>query len=462
MNEVEVIIPKKKYLPCYQHLVDSTADINFLWGGRDSGKSHFIAQRLIRKCLKEKFFRCVMVKKTETSIKDSQWQTIKDVVEGWGLSSLFRFKIAPLSIECVNGNKFIARGCEDPEKLKSIKDPTDVWYEEGNQLSLNDFITVATTLRSNKVNTQQWFSFNPETDGEFEEFWLYKSFFDTNGGDIYRNFTSTWTVDIPAYSYTDSTTRETTHTPASKVDFTYTSTWTTYHDNRYCKPQRAAFLEQLAVLDPYYYKVFTLGQWGNRAVTDPFCLTFSKEKNVGPTKLRMDLEACLSFDFNVNPITCGVYQHEGDDIWNVEAIKLDNSDIYKLCDYILLAYPGCLFQVTGDATGQNTSAMVQDGINYYTIIKTKLNLGQAQLKWVPSVNPKVKENRVLVNAVFVNRRVKMDPVKSKGLIFDCQNVSVNDMGDIEKGDRNNPKKRADHLDHYRYYCNAFHKHVLKQ
>ncbi|MES2040492.1 MAG: hypothetical protein V4495_21950, partial [Pseudomonadota bacterium] len=42
----------------------SKADINFLWGGRDSGKSHYIAQRLIRKCLKARFFRCIMVKKT--------------------------------------------------------------------------------------------------------------------------------------------------------------------------------------------------------------------------------------------------------------------------------------------------------------------------------------------------------------------------------------------------------------
>lgn len=460
MSEIQVIIPRKKYLPCYQHLVDSTADINFLWGGRDSGKSHFIAQRLIRKCLKEKFFRGVMVKKTEASIKDSQWQTIKDVVEEWGLESLFRFKIAPLSIECVNGNKFIARGCEDATKLKSIKDPTDVWYEEGNQLDLNDFITVATTLRSNKSKTQQWFSFNPETDGDFEEFWLYKSFF-ADKDNLYQNFTSTWSVDIPAYTYQDAQTQKAVHVSASKVDFTYTSTWTTYHDNRYCKPQRAAFLEQLAILDPYYYTVYTLGKWGNRKVEDPFCLCYSKEKNVGPTALRRDLEVILSFDFNVNPITCGVYQHEGNDIWSVENIKLDQSDIYKLCDYIILSYPGCLFLVTGDATGQNTTALVQDGINYYTVIKSKLNLGQPQLR-VPTQNPKVKENRVLVNAVFVTRNVKFDPVMSKGLIFDCQNVSVNDMGDIDKGDRKNPKKRADHLDNWRYYLNTFHKHVLKQ
>jgi len=459
MNEVQVIIPKKKYLPCYRHLIDSTADINFLWGGRDSGKSHFIAQKLIRKCLKEKFFRGVMVKKTEASIKDSQWQTIKDIVEQWGLDSLFRFKLAPLSIECVNGNKFIARGCDDPTKIKSVKDPTDVWYEEGNQLSINDFITVATTLRSNKAITQQWFSFNPETDENFEEFWLYKNFFQPYSGNIYSSFTSTWSVEIPAHSYKTQS-GAVVQKPKSVVDFTYSSTWTTYHDNPYCKPARAAFLEQLAILDPYYYKVYTLGYWGNRSVSDPFCLSYSKEKHVGPTSLRREIEVCLSFDFNVNPITCGVYQHSGNDIWCVESIKLDSSDIYKMCEYIMTGYSGCLFLVTGDATGRATNALVEDGINYYTVIKSKLGLGQPQLK-TPTVNPRVKENRMLVNAVFHNCNVKLDPVRAKGLIFDCGNVSVNDVGDIDKGDRSNPKKRADHLDNFRYYLNTFHKHVLK-
>src|SRR6185295_8097546 len=113
-----------------------------------------------------------------------------------------------------------------------------------------------------------------------------------------------------------------------------------------------------------------------------------------------------------------------------------------------------------DATGQNTTALVQDDINYYTVIKAQLNLGQAQLK-VPSVNPKVKENRMLVNAAFHLCSVTFDKARSKGLIFDCENVSVNDVGDIEKGDRNNPKKRADHLDNWRYYLNSFHKHILK-
>jgi PBSX family phage terminase large subunit len=449
MPEVEVLIPKKAFIPCYWHLLGNDNDINLLWGGRDSGKSHFIAQYLIYKCLNADYFRCIMVKKTANSIEAAQWQTIKDIVTDWGFQELFRFKSHPLSIECINGNKFIARGCDDPDNLKSIKDPSDVWYEEANQLSLTDFITVATTLRS-KVKVQQWVSFNPEAHGDYEEFWLYKTFFANYSGDIYKNFTSTWSIDIPN---------------GQSVQFTYTSTHTTYHNNPCCKSERKAFLEQLAALDPFYYLVFTEGKWGNQKVDSPYCYCFNPDKHKRQTEVRRNLELYLSYDFNVNPITCGVYQHEifGEtvSIRGIESIKLDNSDIYKLCDYIVNHYPGYMYIVTGDATGQNTSALVQDGINYYTVIKSKLGLAAGQLK-VPTVNPPITENRVLVNAVFHKCDVAMDPFKCKHLIFDCQNVSMNDVGKIDKGDRSNPKKRADHLDHFRYYLNTFFRWVLKQ
>lgn len=448
MSEVEVVIPKKAFLPCYHHLLNSTSDIDFLWGGRDSGKSRFIASKLITDCLSLPYFRCVLARKVFNTIKESQWQMIKDVATLWGVDHLFTFNTNPLEIKCVNGNKFICRGMDDAANLKSISNPSHCWAEEMNQMSLDDFILIMTSLRYNSGKVKMWCSFNPEADGNFEEYWLYKNFF--SSGEY--NFTSTWSIEIPAAN----------GNPAATVDYVYSSTHTTYHDNRYCRPERAAFLEQLAVLDPYYYKVFTLGRWGNRKNEDPFCYTFDRSKHVRATELNRRFEVKLSFDFNVNPITCGVFQdYDPEWIYGIESIKLDNSDIYKLCDYILEHYPGCLFVVTGDATGQNTSALVQDGINYYTVIKTKLNLGQGQIK-VPTVNPKVKENRVLVNAVFHIKKVALDPVRCKGLIYDCENVSVNDMGDIDKGDRSNPKKRADHLDNFRYYCNSFHKHILRQ
>ena len=423
--------------------MSSDADINFLYGGRDSGKSHFIAQRLIVKCLTAPYFRCVLIKKVFASIQESQWQTIKDIVEAWGLSHLFSFRVAPLSIICtVNGNRFIARGLDDPQSIKSVKDPSDAWHEEGNQETMDDFITVTTTLRTNKAKIQQWFSFNPECDEDYEDFWLYKIFFSKDPGQGLH----TWSIDVPG--------RE-------PVQFTYTVTHTTYKDNPKCSPQRIAFLEQLKEISPYYYTVYVLGRWGRRENNNPFFYAFNRDKHLAKTVWNRAHETYLSFDFNRSPITCQVWQYYDQHLRGIQSIKLDNSDIYKLCDYILQRYGiGANYLVTGDSTGQNSSALVQNGIHYYTVIKQKLGLANAQIK-VPTKNPPLKESQVLSNAVLVNVQTSIDPDNCKPLIFDLENVRLTPDGGIEKKDRNDPAQQADQADCFRYLCDTFFKWVLR-
>ena len=436
-------LSKKLFLRVYDHLFDSPADIDLLYGGRDSGKSKWVAMMLVYLALKMPYFRCVLIRKVFNTIKESQWQTIKDVVDEWGLAHLFRFHISPLEIVCETGARFVCRGMDDPGNLKSITNPNYAWVEEGNQLEMDDFILLMTSLRYNKARVKTWFTFNPETWGDFMEFWIYKTFYADK--DMYESFKAIWPIPVGD----------------DVIDFTYTSTHTTYKDNRYVRPERKALLENMINIDPYYYKVFTLGHWGNRLVSDPYCYSFNEKKHVAQVKHDRRFETVLSFDFNINPITCGVYQEQGmGHIRCIEAINLGNSNIHALCDYINVHYSRCMFLITGDATGQNTSALVQDGINYYTVIKAKLHLMGTQIK-VPSINPSVEENRVLVNTVLHSGDIKIDSVMAKHLIFDCKNVSVNDMGKIDKGSRKDPKKRADHLDHFRYYLNTFHKKYLK-
>lgn len=444
--DVVVNIPKKAFLPVYHHLIDPNhkTDIDLLYGGRDSGKSRLVAQILLIECMRMDYFRCVLVRKVFNSVKESMWQTLKDIAQEWGIDHLFVFNIAPLEIRCINGNKFVCRGMDDPGNLKSIANFNFAWVEEGNQLSMDDFILLMTSLRSNKYRAKTYITFNPETQGNYDDFWLYKTFY-YGQKDIYSSFTTTWTIEIPNDE------------PAS---YTYSSTHSTYLDNKWCGRERIAFYNQLKQIDPYHYAVYTLGKWHNRSISDPFCYCFDRAKHVARTVINPRLDLILSFDFNINPITCGVYQIDDKKITCIEAIKLDNSDIYKLCDYIWSKYYSYVLIVTGDATGRNSTALVQDGINYYTVIKNKLSLSMGQLK-VPSVNPTIKENRVLVNAVLYNCDVKMDPDRAKALIYDCENVSVNQSGDIEKGSRSNPAQRADQLDNFRYLCNTFMKYVLK-
>jgi hypothetical protein len=169
----------------------------------------------------------------------------------------------------------------------------------------------------------------------------------------------------------------------------------------------------------------------------------------------------ITFDFNKRPISASVWQYINGHLYGIESIKLDGSDIYKLCDYINLHYPNALWLVTGDATGQSTTALVEDNLNYYTVIKSKLSLGGGQLK-VPSVNPPIKENQVLVNAVLAMVPTTIDPIKCKDLIFDFENVRMLPDGSIEKRNREDPTQQADLLDGFRYLCDTFFKWVLKQ
>lgn len=442
---IEVEIPIQAFLPHYVDLIDSKYDINFLWGGRDSGKSHFIAQKLIYDCLNLPYFRCMLIRKTENSVRSSQYELLKDIIEAWGFEELFEFKLSPLQIICkVNGNKFLGRGCDNPQNIKSTANPSHAWYEEGNQITVDDFITVTTSIRAPGHKTQQWFSFNPECDGDYEDFWLWQMFFKGHGTD----FSHKWEFFNPV-------------TEQYEV-FTYTSRHSTYHHNPFCTGTRIVFLENLSKTQPYYYAVYTMGLWGRRQNNSPFAFAFDRAKHISNEKISYNpkFETYVSFDFNRSPICAGIYQYYDNTIWGVESIKLATSDIYKLCDYIMAKYPGALFMVTGDATGRASSALVQDGINYYTIIKQKLRLNNGQLR-VPNTNPSLKENQVLVNAVLSQINVKLDQDNCKPLIFDLENVRMLPDGSIDKSDRNDPTKQADSLDHFRYLCNTFFRSILK-
>lgn len=187
---------------------------------------------------------------------------------------------------------------------------------------------------------------------------------------------------------------------------------------------------------------------------------YKRELHVGNTILNRSFDVKLSFDFNRDPITCGVFQDYGNEIRGIEQIKLPNSNIYDLCDYINAKYVGTMKWVTGDATGRASSALVKDNINYYTVIKSRLNVSLGQIK-VHTINPTLEENRVLVNSILHTKKVTLDEVNCKGLIFDLEHAQVLPDGSLDKTDRKDPTKQLDALDCFRYYLNTFHKHTLR-
>jgi hypothetical protein len=204
-----------------------------------------------------------------------------------------------------------------------------------------------------------------------------------------------------------------------------------------------------------YQLQFIEGDWSDFVDANTlWAFAFNRKKHVARPELNPEHTVYLSFDFNKNPICCSVIQHYDKKLRVLETIKLPNSDIYALCQHIIVNYPDLMFMVTGDASGKNTSAMVKDNLNYYRIIKEQLNLGMQQIV-VPTVNPRLEDNQVLVNSILARYEVEVHEERAKPLIYDFQNVKMLPDGTIEKGDRTDPAKQADALDTFRYFCNTF-------
>lgn len=225
-------------------------------------------------------------------------------------------------------------------------------------------------------------------------------------------------------------------------------------------------------LDPKTQRQMIQGDWTDLTDKDNlWAYAFDREKHVAkdadkhPEIWNGNKEEFLylSFDFNRNPMCCSVIQHYNDTIYILQTYKIRNSNIYDLCDHIKAEWGDeFLLQVTGDATGQSSTAMVEDNLNYYRIIASKLDLAPACFK-LTSVNPKQKDNRVLVNSVLSRYKVQIHPVKCEdSLIYDLENVKMYADGSIVKADRNDPAQQADALDTFRYWLNVYMRRFVTQ
>lgn len=375
----------KSFIP----LVQNTDRYLICYGGRGSSKSIFAAKKLIWRCLSEKYFRYILYRRTYNTIKDSQFQTIKDIVYEWGLQELFIFNVSPMEIKCVNGNKFICRGGDEPTKLKSIKDPTGVWYEEEIPEE-GDFITITTSIRTQKATyLQEILTINPEVDGDYMEHWLWKRFFKDQEA---NTFSSTAIIDIGNGK-------------------TFTNTYTCHHssflDNRWLPDSFRAQLLHLQYTNPYYYTIYTLGQWGNKTTDGNFYKLFDRIRNVRAAegcKYNSSLPLHLTFDFNVHPyVTLCIWQVSGKRCVQIDEICLTTPDnrTDAACRRFVEKYNSHTAGVFiyGDPAGLHEDTRTEKGYNDFTIITKELTRFHPVSRW-GKVAPPVHTRGMFINAIF--------------------------------------------------------------
>ncbi len=135
-----------------------------LYGGAGSGKSYFAADKLILRTLLDPNHRLFAVRKVERSVRNSCFALIRARLQTFGLIDQFIINQKEMRFTCkINGNTIQCIGLDDPEKLKSIYDPTGFWLEEATEFASKDIREINRRLRGKflKNYKQIILTFNP-------------------------------------------------------------------------------------------------------------------------------------------------------------------------------------------------------------------------------------------------------------------------------------------------------------
>ena len=189
--------------------------------------------------------------------------------------------------------------------------------------------------------------------------------------------------------------------------------------------------------------------------TNPFFYSFKEEQHVAPTRYSGSGKLVLSFDFNVDPLTCIAVEQVGDYVQVLREWRQRDSDLYRLCEELRGWIGARRIEVTGDATGANRSPMLKQNLHAYEIIRRELNLSITQIN-VKKSNPPHQASLVICNSVIA-RGIKLviDP-SCKYLIEDLKAVRVGEGNKIKIDD----PKQGHLLDCFRYYLHNYWGHKV--
>lgn len=220
--DIQLNLSKKLFVPVYYpYLTDYSHRYEVYYGGAGSGKSVFVAQKLLVKaCQSER--KILVIRKYGTSIRESTYDLVISLLKQWKLYDYCKINQSTFTITLPNNSIFLFKGLDDPEKIKSITNITDVWCEEANELSDEEFTQLDFRVRARKSNLQLFVSFNPVSKVN----WVYKRWFDN--------------VEIKPNTFI---------------------LHTTYKDNPYLPPEYIESLQNSINTNPTYYKIYALGEF---------------------------------------------------------------------------------------------------------------------------------------------------------------------------------------------------------
>lgn len=137
-----------------------------VWGGRGSGKSHFLAEKLIEDCMAEPGdygagMRAVCIREVQKDLAQSSKLLIESKLSAYGIGEADGFKVFRDVIETPGDGIIIFKGMNDytADSIKSLEGFKRAWWEEAQTATQHSLNLLRPTLRAE--GAERWFSWNP-------------------------------------------------------------------------------------------------------------------------------------------------------------------------------------------------------------------------------------------------------------------------------------------------------------
>lgn len=189
-------------------------------GSAGSGKSYFITQKLIYRCLKEPI-KVLVCRRYASTIRNTCFALFKEVLASWHLTPYVKIRESDFHIQFPNGSEVIFTGLDEETKILSLANISTIFVEEVFEVPQSIFEQLNLRMRGQAEGQQIIFAFNPISKNH----WLY-------------DFCM---VNPPESFYFSET---------------------TYKDNPFLNEEYIKSLEELKFRNPMKYNIFALGQWG--------------------------------------------------------------------------------------------------------------------------------------------------------------------------------------------------------
>jgi phage terminase large subunit len=215
-----MVFVNDKYMP----LFNDEKRIEVLYGGAGSGKSHFVAQKILIRILlaisRGLKHRILALRKTQPAVRHSVFELFKHYINAWGIKA--DVKESTMDINFIGGSQIKCAGLDDPDKIKSFEGMTSAWLEEATEFNPMDLTQIDFRLRGESpLRKQIYLSFNPVN----ELSWLNKRF-------------------------------------CENVDENATVVQSNFEDNRFLDEEYIERLRSYKDMDENLWRIYGLGEWG--------------------------------------------------------------------------------------------------------------------------------------------------------------------------------------------------------